>query len=384
MTAPGDALDLIDLVYDVALSEDSWDPLLQRATEVFHGTAAVFFVQDRVASEVSFARLHGLPELAMEQFEAHFAPLDVGLEKLDTLPAGTTMSDEGVAPSVYQGSEFFNDFRRPWKVERFLACETFRDSRRRGVFAIQAPWKQPFRSDAAAEMDRLRPHLRKAIQLATHLQRASDERMSLEAVIDALPTAVLILDQRGIVQQTNAAARRIDAARDGLTIREGRPFASSNGADRALQAAIQGALAPGREPVSAALGAFPVERPSGAPAYSVLVTPGPGRDARSPLREASAIVLIGDADVRLQAETDLVANLYGLTPAEARLASALASGEALAGYATRANLALSTARSTLKQVQAKTGIRRQAGLVRLLWTGPAGLGGVTVEGEEDS
>ena len=74
-------LDLVGLIYDVALSPGGWDPLLDRLTQMLGGTAAIFFVQDRQNS-VEFARLWGLPQRALDEYEGHFAALDVGLERL--------------------------------------------------------------------------------------------------------------------------------------------------------------------------------------------------------------------------------------------------------------------------------------------------------------
>lgn len=58
--------------------------------------------------------------------------------------------------------------------------------------------------------------------------------------------------------------------------------------------------------------------------------------------------------------------LFRLTAAEARLAEGMAEGLDLAAYAMRANISKATARAHLKAVFAKTGVRRQTELVRLL------------------
>ena len=65
--------------------------------------------------------------------------------------------------------------------------------------------------------------------------------------------------------------------------------------------------------------------------------------------------------------------LYGLTPSEARVACAVASGESLESYASAHGISVSTVRWTMKQLLAKTGARRQADLVRILLSGPAAI-----------
>jgi DNA-binding CsgD family transcriptional regulator len=66
--------------------------------------------------------------------------------------------------------------------------------------------------------------------------------------------------------------------------------------------------------------------------------------------------------------------LFGLTKGEARLSVLLISGCSVREAARILGVKESTARSVLRTVFAKTGTNRQAGLIRLLLTGP--LGGV--------
>jgi DNA-binding CsgD family transcriptional regulator len=59
-------------------------------------------------------------------------------------------------------------------------------------------------------------------------------------------------------------------------------------------------------------------------------------------------------------------SLFGLTPAEARLAAALVAGASVSEYAEERGIALGTARVQMKQVLAKTSTGRQPELVRQL------------------
>ena len=69
---------------------------------------------------------------------------------------------------------------------------------------------------------------------------------------------------------------------------------------------------------------------------------------------------------RASAPPGHLAKLYGLTPAEERLALEILSGKALADAADALNIKGHTARSYLKRVFAKTGVKRQAELVSRL------------------
>ena len=62
----------------------------------------------------------------------------------------------------------------------------------------------------------------------------------------------------------------------------------------------------------------------------------------------------------------LLATTFDLTPAEGRLAIALANGTSTAECAKRFGVKISTVRSQLKAIFSKTGTRNQVDLVRLI------------------
>lgn len=58
---------------------------------------------------------------------------------------------------------------------------------------------------------------------------------------------------------------------------------------------------------------------------------------------------------------------FGFTPAEARVAAALATGESVAGMSKRLGVQVNTARAHIKQVLGKTGTMGQAQAVAAMW-----------------
>ncbi len=95
----------------------------------------------------------------------------------------------------------------------------------------------------------------------------------------------------------------------------------------------------------------------------------------------AAVVFVSDPEQRQETPAALLQQLYGLTPAEARLAEAMAGGGPLKAAAERFGVTLGTVRIQLKAVFAKTGTRSQADLVRLLLSGPAVLSASAFTGD---
>lgn len=370
MPRSDEMLDLVGAIYDVALADDHWDRLLEQATETFGGTAAVFFVKDRCAPSLQFSRLWGLPSSAMDEFEQHFAPLDVGLDTLLARPPGSVITEEDTPGAIYRRSEIFNEFRRRWGVERYLCGDLFRDARRFGVLAIQASAsRSAFDESERKHLAYLLPHLQRAVQLRSQLDPGRTHGDAFEDLIERLIVGLILLDASGRVIHANAAARRFERLQDGFRIIEGRLRADDASADVMLARAIGQAIdtTNGIDPGGGA--SFALSRASGAPSWRLLVSPGPGAVSESPMRIASALVMIGDPEAGL-ISSQRAERLYELTPAEAQLACAVASGKSLDDYAVMRGIATSTARWTMKRILAKTGARTQADLVRMLLTGP--------------
>ena len=86
------------------------------------------------------------------------------------------------------------------------------------------------------------------------------------------------------------------------------------------------------------------------------------------------IIYLTDPTSHQQAPQQLVSQLFGLTKAEARLATLLADGLSVAEAAETMHVSEGSARSYCKRIYAKTGLKRQAELVRLVLKSVASLG----------
>jgi DNA-binding CsgD family transcriptional regulator len=84
------------------------------------------------------------------------------------------------------------------------------------------------------------------------------------------------------------------------------------------------------------------------------------------LCECQAAVILVDTEARSRSPESALKRAFGLTPAEARLASRLASGDTLEALCEQLAIAKETGRNQLKSVFAKTRTSRQAELVLLM------------------
>ena len=83
--------------------------------------------------------------------------------------------------------------------------------------------------------------------------------------------------------------------------------------------------------------------------------------------ERRAVIMVSEATPQIHDGYEAhVRNLFGLTPAEARLAAGLVSGRSIKDIAASANITVKTGRTYLDRIFAKTGTRQQSELVALL------------------
>jgi len=186
--------------------------------------------------------------------------------------------------------------------------------------------------------------------------------MVLDA-LEKLSVGMIAVDAQATLLFANPLAERLLRAGLGLTCHQSRLSASDPKKDGELRHLIRqaGQAALGKPSVAGGVLALP--RPEGRP-LSLLVCPLRPHALNLGPSVPAALLMFSDPDARTSTSGQALIELYGLTPAEARLMAALVDGERLEDYAERQQISINTARTQSKQVFAKTGHGRQADLIR--------------------
>lgn len=376
---PDALLALVDAIYEASFEPSRWSialPLLVRALNAEQGFLGfTSTVRGRTISSVA----HEFHPEFLNQWQGEFGGSDPWYERGGKLPTGKVVQGAEVVPfEDLRATKVHAGVFQPFGIDdlictsvaehdRYFDFVTVHRSRRIGLF------EEP----EVRAMRFLAPHLVRAAKIHDKLSHLSDARTAHEALLDRLPYGVLLLDGRGRTLGANPEAERILAARDGLGVRSGAVYASHPNAQKKLAAAV-GQTCDSARQGSAHVGALlAVPRPSAARAYQVLVAPVPERPGERIFgfteRRTAAVMVVSDPDAAAEPAAETLSRLFGLTPAVARLAAALAAGRTLAEHAEDAGITQGTARWHLKALFARTGTSRQAELVRLLLAGIAQL-----------
>ncbi len=232
----------------------------------------------------------------------------------------------------------------------------------------------PFGAADTALLRTLYPHLERALRLYAAQKRQEAERAVYEDTIDHFVLGSVLLDGTLAVMRVNKAAATIIEAHPGIAIARDRLRLADPARRRELDGALARALAASAGDGQERRGELvrldtPGDKPLG-----LLVYPVAQARYYQGAHAPSVIVYLTDLAQRLEAlqptresSQALVAQLFGLTPQEARLALLLADGCTLAAAAQQIGVAEAAARNYSKRIYAKMGIKSQSDIVRLVY-----------------
>ncbi len=199
-------------------------------------------------------------------------------------------------------------------------------------------------------------------------------------VLNRLSDAVILLNRTGAPIFINRAAQHLLRQEDGLSLRHGLLSTGNREDMRRLRDALDQMRADAAGDPSRHLR---LERPSGRQPYAVRICrleafPSP----TTVEHEALAALFIADPDSRWRPSETSLCSLYGLTPAEARVAASLAQGLAVDEIAAHHHISRNTVHHQLRAIFRKTATTRQSDLIALLLTGNAVETGIAPDGED--
>lgn len=207
-------------------------------------------------------------------------------------------------------------------------------------------------------------HVAQACAFAVRLGTLEQQGHFNLSLLDRVPHAAFVLGRSGNVVLTNAKADRLLDRGDGLLVVAGELQCRLSSQQPMLNRLIAQAL--GSDPLQPRGGWVSIHRSSGLRPYAALLASLDSPDDPFSAFAPKLLVIVVDPDATGVPDQHALRELFGLTDAEARVATALSAGHSLESAAASLNVQIATARSQLKAVFTKLGVNRQQDLVRLL------------------
>jgi DNA-binding CsgD family transcriptional regulator len=378
---------LIQLIYQGALELQPWQSALPRLRELLDAQVVSLVLRPpsedhrgailncvRTDTDQSGSQLQAADSEDWEvtAYREEFFSLDpfVNLPPDQVITLEDLMSDQELL-----ASDYYRYYLQPIDLFQILGVDTIEPGGMLARLRISRRRSEPRFCHSDRELvAAITPHLQRAITFYAQLSRARSERDIYAGAVDQLSVATIILDEQARVLSTNALASALLEQGDGLSLRRQQLQVEGRDLNQALQEAVGTIIRAQQQGQTSLVRALRIPRPGGRADLGLIVRPAPASVHSEGQASPAVAVFVSDPELTESASQQTLEALFGLTPAEARLAIRLSRGASLAKVADSHNISQHTARAQLKSVFAKTGVSRQAELVRLVLKSVASLG----------
>jgi len=369
-------LELVDGIYTAAADSSQWQMFLERLGRVLGATAGAVHHQHFQSQEGSLSEMWNLDPSFIEPYVNYYCYRNVWFTNSPELiqQGGVNVGTMLCPEPVLLRSEYYNEWLLPQNVHHLLAITIpGTDSVSSNLSILKPKSAPPFGEHDCALMQALMPHMQRAFQLHNRIQNLESRGACAAQALDSLPTGVIFLDGKGGIVLVNRTAQAILRRTGGLKLTSHGVEAGFAQENAKLKTMVQGALATGNGRIAHSGGVMAVSKPGSSRPLYLLVAPLRLKSVQLDKAAPVAAIFITDPELEPRMNARHFEELYGLTPAEAKLAKALAAGQSLSEAAEELSVGQSTLRSHLKSIFVKTQTKRQSELVRLLMLGPARL-----------
>lgn len=366
---------LVDRLYDTMLDADAWPRALIAVADALGGRLPVLFTHDSHTHAGGLFLSPNCDPAAVVAYNDYYQTRNVWLPRAERVMGTERLRTSHMMCPRREllRSEFFAGWLKPMGVTQAMGATLLISGSRTSNFTFFAGSERAdFDDDDRRFLGALVPHLSRALRVRERLEESNGRERALHETLERLSAGVLLVGARGRVLFMNAAARSFVGPGEGLVVdAEGLHAARADDSARLralLGAACQTSIRRGLH----SSGVLRVARPNGKTALEVLVSPlRPAGDW--PVRKrAIAAVFVTDPALAAAAP-EVLAHLYGLTAAEARVLSVIATGQSGKQAAAQLGISYNTLKTHLKHLFMKTDSRSQGELVRLVYAGVARL-----------
>lgn len=364
-------------IYDSALSDRHWSRALDYCKDAvgadasmlyqFSATEVVSFSLDETSSNFVSASSH-LTEYNRLVAEGRGTNYDQeGLGYVHTTPPFRVVLDEDIwalEASYFARPEVQIGMRAGWLRRSFLNLSTDPSTMSGLIFL--------YGRDKDAEIPKkifeagpfVAPHVSKAAEVHRFTSEVRKKYNAVLAVLDRIPTGVLMVSHSREIILQNRRAQQLLEERSGLIADNSkRLIAQDEDTTAALNAAIASASATANgEGVQAGVNVRLPRRDRRTPLVAVI---SPVRDADIEIEKGltGALITLIDPLSPLAIDPDIVALVYGLTKAEARVAKQILKGHSNTEISERLHVSSETIKSHIGAIFRKSGCQSRVAFV---------------------
>jgi DNA-binding CsgD family transcriptional regulator/PAS domain-containing protein len=360
--------DLLGLLYEAAHDDGAWQLFLREVASAAGGESAAL-VMHNVRSDLHLvSRQWGLDPEGIRLYSEYYGKVDVWAAKFRCVSATEWLGASETLCSFHEleRTEYFNDFLLRFQIAHGL----FGVAQNLGGAVVnlsvyRSQGTGPFEEREVELMMFLAPHVKRALRLHFEFAELKACNAGLQIALDSSGTAILLIDRESRVMAMNKAARHVLGQNDGLLVRHAHLHAERSGESALLANLLSQAATTTQKNELGCAGGMLVSRKGQRPPLQVLVAPA-GKLHIALEHPVTALVFVTDPEQRVRPPQEVLHSLFGLTPAECRVALLLTDGHTVPTIADMIGVKRSTLKSQLSSIYLKTSTSRQSELLRLL------------------
>ncbi|MFD1710361.1 helix-turn-helix transcriptional regulator [Ottowia sp. GY511] len=363
-------------LYGAVGHDEAWTEVVRALAAALRADVACWCTTDGEGPQApSFYAAWNLPEELNRAYAERWLPdnpwLQAGLVRNAFMQGSILRGTDLVPAPVLRQTRFYREYMLRYPVEHMLTA-VMSDGSVPGLAPpmllnlFRHPQQPDFDAADVARLHLLYPHLLRAFDLHWLQRRRQEQVGLLHQFLDALDFGMVMLDPAAQALYANYAARAL-AATPSLAPWLGQlpvRVTAHDALARLVHAAARGrggGLVLGDEQRRLMALALPIDE------HRRLTADGAPNPAPPP---GACMLLLAQQGHAPTGVPDFVTRLFGLSAAEARVLPLLLRGQPPADIATELGVKLSTVRTQLSAIFAKTGAMRQQDLIRLLGSVP--------------
>ncbi len=363
---------LIEAIYDAAVMPELWSIFLEQLSDTFKSRGTALHLVDFASlnstcrsDESSFIQTVRTDPETVVSYERYYSKVNVWLENSKNLPEGELITSDRLFPvQEFVKTEWYNDWLKPQDYFHAMIGHLLKQDTLTVRLSIFRSQQQPFSADETALFARLVPHLRRSCMIHKKFSEVKSVLNTGTELLNRLPVGLVLFDKCGQAVFVNRMAESLIRCSDGFRLNTaGRCQADSANETRALRQLISNAIELGHG------NAMNLHRGSSSRPLSAIVVSLQNQPLPFIGSVPTVALFLCDPDLPLNLDDSLLTQCYGLSPAEAKLATALLRGQTVSDYAQTRGISNNTVKTQLKQVLEKTQTHRQSELIQLLTTG---------------
>ncbi len=350
-------------LYDAAQSPDEWPDALRSVSEVTGAIGAAYLINDKRSGLLDWISVAGPLTEMQTEYRRHFATKDLYAGILQTTECGRWVRlTKAIADGDLRANPWYNECMLRSGVDDVLGAKLFENNDVSVVFGLHHDAKSNSTIfPRSGQVRTFAEPLARAARLHVGFRTLNRKLTAANQALHHLLAGVILTEADGRVIEINAPADRIMELNDGLLVRGGILTASRGFEATKLAMAIAATTGPanGRERDMHMLIGRRASR------HPLIVSVFPHHGDTCGGGRPAATVLVVNPEWQTPSER-AISELFGLSPAESRLAAALTRGKKLNEIAWETNLEITTLRTQLSSILKKVGVERQVDLVQTL------------------